>query len=279
MRFFLSKNLFVSIFVITLLFSCSGGKMEEENKHYNAFDEVSAKAWEKLSAKKIYFGHQSVGFNIIDGIKELMKEQKDIKLNITEATDLSNSKKGVFLHSRIGKNTDPISKLNNFIQLMDNNLGNHVDIAFMKFCYVDITAKTDVEKLFTEYKISMEKLIRKYPKTRFIHCSVPLTTSPETWKTKLKKLLGKDDIWEFNDSKQKDLFNMLMRNEYAQNGTFFDIAKIESTFPDGKLSGFTHNDKEYATLVPEYTYDGGHLNELGRKKVAKQLLLYLVNLH
>jgi len=33
---------------------------------------------EKLSQKKIYFGHQSVGFNIIDGIKDIMKENPQI---------------------------------------------------------------------------------------------------------------------------------------------------------------------------------------------------------
>jgi lysophospholipase L1-like esterase len=28
-------------------------------------------------------------------------------------------------------------------------------------------------------------------------------------------------------------------------------------------------------MVPDYTYDGGHLNETGRNKVAKQLLILL----
>ncbi len=35
---------------------------------------VPAETWQKLSQKKIYFGHQSVGNNIIDGIKDIMKE-------------------------------------------------------------------------------------------------------------------------------------------------------------------------------------------------------------
>ncbi len=64
-----------------------------------------------------------------------------------------------------------------------------------------------------------------------------------------------------------------------QNIPFFDIAKIESTFPDGTRSTFTKDGKTYYSMVPEYTHDGGHLNEMGRKKVAKQFLLLLANLN
>ena len=35
-----------------------------------------------LMDKKIYFGHQSVGFNILDGVSEILKNNPSIKLNI-----------------------------------------------------------------------------------------------------------------------------------------------------------------------------------------------------
>jgi hypothetical protein len=31
-------------------------------------------------------------------------------------------------------------------------------------------------------------------------------------------------------------------------------------------------------MVPEYTTDGGHLNEIGRKKIAEQFLILLAKL-
>jgi hypothetical protein len=52
---------------------------------------------------------------------------------------------------------------------------------------------------------------------------------------------------------------------------------MESTFPDGTRETFSSDEKTYYALVPEYTYDDGHLNETGRKKAAEQLLLLLVN--
>jgi hypothetical protein len=49
--------------------SCSGGEMEQKKVTYSSLKDIPDAAWEKLSKKKIYFGHQSVGFNIIDGVQ------------------------------------------------------------------------------------------------------------------------------------------------------------------------------------------------------------------
>ena len=40
-----------------------------------------------------------------------------------------------------------------------------------------------------------------------------------------------------------------------------------------------HGLKIYYSMAPEYTTDGGHLNETGRKRVAEQLLIFLANLN
>ena len=74
-------------------------------------------------------------------------------------------------------------------------------------------------------------------------------------------------------------YNETLRKEYVNKGTLFDLAEIESTFPDGSRSTFKRNRKLHYSLVPEYTYDGSHLNEIGRKKVAEQLLIFLATLN
>lgn len=267
----LSIIIFLSIFFI----SCNGGTMEE--KKVNALKDVSASAWEKLSQKKIYFGHQSVGFNIIDGIKDLMKENPAIKLNIVETPSPSDFNKGVFAHSRVGKNVDPESKADEFVKII-NKLGNNIDIAFFKFCYVDINSQTDVNKVFKHYKETMVKLKNKYPKTKFVHFTIPLGTAKITLKTRIKMLIGKKDIWELDSNIRKNEYNELLIKEYKDKEPVFDIAKFESTNSDGKRSTFTKQDKTFFSLAPEYTYDDGHLNEIGRGKVAAQLLILLINL-
>lgn len=60
--------------------------------------------------------------------------------------------------------------------------------------------------------------------------------------------------------------------------SIFDLAKIESTYSDGSRETFTAQGQTYYSLIPDYTDDGGHLNEAGRKKVSEQLLLFLSNL-
>ena len=240
---------------------------------------VSLEKWEALSGKKIYFGHQSVGFNIIDGIRDVMSTDKRVKLKIVELDKIGRLEEPGFYHSRIGSNVDPVSKIDDFSRKMAAGIGSSADIAFFKFCFVDIGADTDVNKVFDYYKNTMSALKTKYPQTTFVHFTVPLGTTLESWKTKLKVLMGKKEIWEYDANIRKNEFNDLLREYYAGKEPVFDLAGFESTYPDQQRSTFTKNGKTYYDLAPEYTYDDGHLNEKGRKWVAEHLLLFLANLN
>ncbi len=70
----------------------------------------------------------------------------------------------------------------------------------------------------------------------------------------------------------------MLRKEYEGKEPFFDLANIESTFPHGKRASFAKNGSIYYSMVPEYTYDGGHLNKVGRRRITEQLLVFLANL-
>ena len=98
-----NKSLFITLFFLTFLISCNGGEMSKETIKFPSIKDVPASAWEKLSQKKIYFGHQSVGNNIMDGVNDLMKENPQIKLNIVETNDPSNFSKPIFVNSNDGK--------------------------------------------------------------------------------------------------------------------------------------------------------------------------------
>jgi phage anti-repressor protein len=151
-------------------------------------------------------------------------------------------------------------------------------VAALKFCYVDMTGKTDVERLFSQYKIRIEKIQKSYPDLNIIHFTGPLTVPKTSWKTWLKKILGKKSFWEYDDNIKRNEYNQMLVSEYKGKDPILDIAAIESTKPDGSRQSFELDGKTYYSMYPGYTYDGGHLNETGRKKVAEQLLLLLVNL-
>jgi hypothetical protein len=264
------------IFSAILIFSCSGGKMDEKHLDFDSIKDVPDAVWQKLNNKKIYFGHRSVGNNILDGIKDVMKENPKIRLNIAETTDQADFNVGLLGHSHIGDNGDPISKINAFSDVIENGLGKKVDIASLKFCFADFTTKTkDITKIFNDYKNTMSQLKKKYPRSFFVHFTVPLVINKTTWKTWIKIFLRKAEIWEYDQNIIKNKFNDLIRKEYDGKEPIFDIAKIESTNPDGSRSTFTRNGKIYHSLVPKYSSDGGHLNESGRKIVAEQFLIFL----
>ncbi len=267
----------IQIILLVQIISCRGEKMTGINNISEGFNNISPSEWNHLKQKKIYFGHQSVGYNILDGINDLMQENKDIQLNIKETTDNRIFTGGIFAHSRIGENTDPLSKIKAFEQLMDSGIGNTVDIAFFKFCYVDIDAQSNVEKVFDIYKETMHRLKKEYPDVTFIHVTVPLGTSITTWKTYIKRIIGSNNIWEYDSNIRKNEYNNFLRKEYFGKEPIFDLAEVESTYPDGRRATFTKGGRRYFCLAPEYTPDDGHLNELGRKMVAEKLLLLLVN--
>ena len=260
------------------LINCSGGKMDTTNKvSVPSIKDVPAEAWQKLAQKKIYFGHQSVGYNIIEGIKEVMMENPHIKLNIAETMKPVDLTMPVFSHSPVGQNMDPKSKCDVFTAFINAGLGERVDIAFFKFCYIDIVSNTDINRIFEYYKDTMSSLRAKYPRLIFIHTTSPLTTpqiGPRAW---IKRLIGRP-LGGYDDNIKREQFNVLIRKEYEGKEPIFDLAMIESTALDGVRSVFEKEGKRYPCMVQAYTTDGGHLNELGRKKVAEQLLIILTQL-
>ncbi len=277
----------ISIFMqfsLILIIGCNGGEMSEKNYQLARIEDVPAANWEKLAQKKIYFGHQSVGYNIFQGINDLMKENPKIKLNIVKTSDESDFRGGIFAHSGVGKNGFPKSKIDSFAQFVEKGIGKNADIAFFKFCYVDIRTDTEVKDVFSHYKKTMLELEKSYPDTQFVHVTVPLTTELtafQVFSKKVKIIIGKftgKPAWFLpKGNQQRNMFNEMLIQEYDGKAPIFDLAKFESTYHNGTRCSFKNDGKTYYCMVPEYTEDGGHLNETSRKKIAEQLLIFLAS--
>lgn len=242
------------------------------------FQMVFAMRNDSLNSKRIYFGHQSVGNNIIDGISSL-KLDKPIKIVDLQAVgrDIGGNESVIF-HSRIGANLDINKKIDDFYNAVVFDLSGNVDIAFMKFCYLDITENTNVIKVFEDYKIRMKKLKNQFPDIVFVHFTVPLTTNPASWKTAVKKIFNIGSVWEYSDNIKRNEYNQILIDEYQGKEPIFDLAAVESTYPSGKRESFEYNGKTYYALVKDYTRDGGHLNDVGSKRVATALIEFLSEL-
>ncbi|MBU1424388.1 MAG: hypothetical protein KKH12_15415 [Gammaproteobacteria bacterium] len=237
----------------------------------NADDTLRANL-ERIAQRRIFFGHQSVGVNVLDGIKQL-STMAGIPVRITEVTNASTVQPATLGHGVVAENRDPLRKLKSFEQAMGTNRTG-LDIAFMKFCYIDFDAKTDVKELFKRYSATMNALQAKNPDTVFVHVTAPLTTVETGIKIRIKQLLGKAPPGT-EENLRREEYNTLLRQAYQGKEPIFDLARVESTAPNGKPETVDMNGKAVPALVPEYSDDGGHLIADGRLRAARELISVL----
>ena len=93
---------------------CRGKAPDPLDVSYRKLRDVPREKWDKLSQKKIFFGHQSVGRNILEGLEKVLKAVPEIRLEIKETSDPRDFQGPVFAHARIGQNRDPQGKIEHF---------------------------------------------------------------------------------------------------------------------------------------------------------------------
>jgi len=280
-----TNQLLIAILITAIVMGCNDASAETKQSSSAAnLKSIKASAWTGLAQEKIYFGHQSVGSNIIEGVEGLMTTNPQIKLKITKINKPSDFNNNNFAHSFIGKNFKPESKIKAFADYINKGIGDNVGIALFKFCHVDIARKTDIKKIYNDYKNTLTGLKASFPKTTFVHVTTPLTCEPagfKGWikqlKDMIKRIIGKRYFNDYDNIKRNQL-NEMIRQNYQGKEPIFDLAKILSTFPNGKRSSFKYKGKTYYSLVPDYTNDGWHLNKNGARVSAEKLLLLLTNL-
>jgi hypothetical protein len=224
-----------------------------------------------ISTARVYFGHQSVGRNILDGLEDLQRGLGQSVVRVVElgspgATEAG----GILLHSRVGQNQQPATKCDDFRRILDQELRGSVDVALFKFCYVDFNDTSDVAAIFDAYSRTMDDLKRRYPKIVFVHVTAPLRTvdrGPGVW---IRERLGRRNRGKHANVRRGE-FNHLLKERYSADPVF-DLAASMSTHPDGRRESFRMNGTAWYSLVPAYTDDGGHLNAVGRKHVATEFV-------
>jgi hypothetical protein len=240
-----------------------------------ASDDAALRAdLEELSRRAIFFGHQSVGRNLLDGVADLARTA-GVPVRIVEAADAGAVGPGTFGHAAVGQNGDPASKLESFARALPP--GRDPDLALVKLCYVDVTASTDVPALFARWEAAIETLEAAHPHTTFVYVTVPLTTIQGGPKALAKRLLGRAPWGELENARREEL-NALVRDAARRRSRpLFDLAHVESTRPDGSAETFALGGKRVPALVPGYSEDGAHLVGDGRLRAARELVSVLAS--
>src|SRR2546426_2963046 len=212
-----------------------------------------ASSFPAAAEPRIYFGHQSVGANILQGVKEL-----GVALSIRDEF--------------LAENGDPLRKLENFMAAVGE--GSRFDIALVKFCYVDVDADTDARALFERYRSTIAELRAKNPRTVFVHATLPLTTVQTGPKALVKRVLGRAPYGTVENVRGEE-YTRLLRATYTGREPIFDLARLESIAPDGTPVSVTWNGVTAPAMSPAYTDDGGHLNARGRAVAAQEFVTVL----
>jgi hypothetical protein len=218
---------------------------------------LSQQELDKARQLKVLFNHQSVGGNILGGLDDLAR-QDTARYSLTRQSSPQSA--WYDTHSGVGDfskgyNGSPVSKVEGFNSLIRNGYRSHIQVAMMKFCYVDFG---DAQVAWKAYSTVMQALIKDFPDIKFVWWTAPITT-------------------DSGDNYQRAAFNQLVRQYVAENGgILFDIAAIESHDPSG--NAITNGGFE--AMYAGYSSDGGHLNQEGSKRVASawwQLMSRLAN--
>lgn len=228
--------------------------------------------FDRVAQRRIFFGHQSVGVNLLDGVKQLAT-MAGVPVNVVEVKMASAVEPAMIGHAFIPENGDPLKKLKSFEQAMGAK-STSLDIALMKFCYVDFTAETNVIALFESYRSTLGKLQAKNPDTTFVHVTAPLVVVQSGIKARLKQLLGKAPYGTLENMRREE-YNALLRQAYQGREPIFDLARVESVDPEGKTVTVEWKGIAVPVMAPAYTNDGGHLNSEGRLRAARELISVL----
>lgn len=262
-------NLFLIFLLLISVIPIEALSTKQHQNDGSYFMNLSDRDLALISNKTVLFGHQSVGANIIDGLRSLQSGRQII--GIYAIPNNGELKNGAINHVYIGQNFNPLGKVEEFARLMDQYGGHPPDIAFFKFCYLDIDQHTDIDKLFTVYKKTIIEIEKRYPDTSILHATVPLRQLQKGPKAWIKRVIGKPVTGLF-DNVAREKFNQLIRAEFGNRKSLFDIAEFESTYPDGGRESFVQDGKMYYALVPQYTEDGDHLNLQGGEVLASRLI-------
>ena len=235
------------------------------------YDAPTLTEWARLKQLHIVFGHQSVGANLIAGVRALAQAQQ---IDLPIADSVETDRDVVIRQFPIGVNGNPAGKLDAFSQALQQGAGAYADVAEMKFCFVDFDSTTDSQKLADTYIQQTETLSAQYPHIAFIATTSPLTTiqtGPKAW---LKRMLGGQPAG-YAENLRRYQFNQILRAHYGNSPALFDLAAFESLHA---RSTFVIDNKTVEALAPALSSDGGHLNDSGQRLIAAAWIHHLASL-
>jgi hypothetical protein len=230
-----------------------------------------AEQWASLGACRVFFGHQSVGSNILAGVEDLRRDPPTFTLRVIESREPWTHPGPALLHFPVGSNRNPLGKMREFGEVVRASVAAPPDMAVLKLCYVDLKPGDDPVALAAEYERTMTALQREFPATAFVRTTIPLTIVERTLRSRVKGLLGTPP-WGLEANAVREVFNERLRESHTDGPFLFDVARVECIDPAGRPVHARWRGRVIPCLCPAYSSDRGHLNAVGRVAVAREFL-------
>ncbi len=210
----------------------------------HAFDRMTPADRARLGALRVFWGHQSVGRDLMGGAGRLGFPFEAV----TGAGDYPRVTRG---EAEVADNRDPARKVRSFRTLvLDRGIGGAVQVVAMKFCWIDFTRDTDLDAIERQYTEAVAEIRRRFPTVRVLHVTPPLTSD------------------EPRENRIRLAFGQRLRQRFAATDVVFDLAEVQSTRDDGSRCVRDRS----AVLCDPYRSDEGHLNDAGADRAAKAFL-------
>lgn len=225
--------------------------------------ELDLATYNAALSKRTVFGHQSVGWQVLQGVEMWANEfgQPDPTFPDYESGSLPGSG-GFLAHFYAGTNGDVFTKTAEFLSHLQNGLASQVDIIVMKFCYADLRSGSGYtpQQMFDEYKLWVDTVESTYPALTVIYATTAI-------------VMGENSDGANNGLRQT--YNDLVRAEYAASGRLWDVADIQSTDPSGNKVLYGGIESLYSGYASP---DQRHIYGLGRTTVSAPLLQIIAGL-
>lgn len=242
-------------------------------------EQVSEEQWRELGSRRVFFGHQSVGDNVLDGVAAVLADRPELPLRVMGVPSGGEvgPEPGLY-HAKVGRNGDPESKLVEFARLVRGATGAGPVVALVKFCYVDVGPGTDGAALFETYRKSVEALRESHAMLTMVHVTLPLMGDRGALFHLRTLVRGNGARSDRRLNHERHRFNERLRETYGGRDAIFDLALAESTRTDGSAVTVRYAGTDVPILAHEWSLDGGHLNAAGSRRAAEALLVTLASL-
>lgn len=252
----MSRGAAIGGVTILALWCAAGCRGEPTQEAVVVVDDALRRDLETIKGARVFFGHQSVGQDLLDGVATLAREA-GVEVTIGEG--------------QIGANGKPEQKFDDFAERAET--GPALDLIAMKLCYVDLYRGADAEQLLASYRRAVARVRLANPSLKILHVTTPLTIRASTVKASIKRLIGGNS--HSDDSNALRLaYNRGLRAAFPGEPVF-DLAAAESTRPDGSREEFAVAGQPVPMLWQGYAVDEGHLNTQGKRVAARAFIAAL----